>query len=284
MFCLLLMSGYILSAQASLNEYKYVIIPKKFNAFKKENEHMTSTYLKHLFTEGGFNAIYDDALPDDLIMNRCLGLLADVNDNSSMFTTKIVLVLKDCTSKEIFSTKEGSSKSKEYKEAFREAFDDAFVSFRGLDYRYKPKQSDSAPITVSFKNDVKNIDVPTSNDVQNTGQGSVIKQEATIDQQSYKDNTPVVSNIKNESNTKQALIENTMGDAEVWYAQVMPYGYQLVDSTPKVQMQIYKSSNPDIFMAKKGDQNGLLFGKNGTWFFEYYEGANLRTEQVYVKF
>src|SRR5690606_40364685 len=102
------------STQEQLNEYKYIIVPKRFDDFKNENQYKTSTLIKYLFEQKGFNAVYDDALPPDLSQNRCLGLLANLKDDSNMFTTKVRIVLKDCNSKEVFITEEGTTKIKEY--------------------------------------------------------------------------------------------------------------------------------------------------------------------------
>ena len=106
---LVLVKGY---SQQNLNAYKYVIVPKKFDAFKKENQYKTSTLIKFLFTKNGFNAVYDDALPEELENNRCLGVLVSVIDESSMFTTKTALELKDCSSKKVYDFWIGSSKEK----------------------------------------------------------------------------------------------------------------------------------------------------------------------------
>ena len=75
------------NAVAQFNDYKYIIVPKKFDAFRKENMHSTSTTIKYLLTKRGFNAVYDDALPDDLFQDRCLGLVAILQDDSSLFVT-----------------------------------------------------------------------------------------------------------------------------------------------------------------------------------------------------
>ena len=42
------------AANAQLNSYKYIIVPKKFEAFKSVNEYQTSTLVKYFFEENGF--------------------------------------------------------------------------------------------------------------------------------------------------------------------------------------------------------------------------------------
>ena len=99
------------SLQAQFNEYKYIIVPTKFDAFKRENQHLTSTLVKHLFTERGFTAIYSDALPDELNNDRCLALTAQIKDESTMFVTKTSVVLIDCQSQEVYTTQQGTSQA-----------------------------------------------------------------------------------------------------------------------------------------------------------------------------
>src|SRR5690554_2545807 len=128
LFSILFLSSYFGMSQAELNNYKYIIVPTKFDAFKLENQYQTSTLIKYLLVENGFNAVYDNALPPDLLVDRCLGLLLGLTDDSSMFTTKVALTLKDCFSKEIYRTKDGSSKEKEYRIAYSEAIKESIKS------------------------------------------------------------------------------------------------------------------------------------------------------------
>ena len=58
-FVLTVFSGY---SQGNLNDYKYIIVPKKFDAFKKENQYRTSTLVKFLFTQDSYNALVKEAL------------------------------------------------------------------------------------------------------------------------------------------------------------------------------------------------------------------------------
>jgi hypothetical protein len=71
---------------------------------------------------------------------------------------------------------------------------------------------------------------------------------------------------------------------EVLYAQAITNGFQLVDSTPKVVMKIFKTSNPTTFSAVKETIQGVLINKGNHWFFEYYENEKLVSEKVNVKF
>ena len=43
-----------LSLQAQLDSYKYIVVPKKFDGFKYENQFRTSTQIKFLFSQNGY--------------------------------------------------------------------------------------------------------------------------------------------------------------------------------------------------------------------------------------
>jgi len=47
---------------------------------------------------------------------------------------------------------------------------------------------------------------------------------------------------------------------------------------------VYKTSNANSYMAKKGDVQGALVAKDNQWFFEYYQNDQLISEKIDVKF
>ena len=309
------MTTFVGSAQ--LNDYKYMIVPKKFDGFKNENQYQTSTVVKFLFERNGFTAVYADNLPLDLTKDRCLGLTVGFVDKSSMFTTKTILELKDCTGEVVFKTNEGRSKKKEYKASYNEALSQSFDSFASLNYSYEPKvveieQSEpeqEEPVTVSFKNDVKTVNDTLMIDKKDD---AMVDQIATKEVQYYKDNRPVESNIKKGASTaEKKMVEQKATKEEqsfksmepvaseirkasdisaaktivgVLYAQEIPNGYQLVDSTPKIQLKIFKSSMPNVYIAKADDKDGVVYTSDGKWFFEHYEVDQVIREELEIKF
>jgi hypothetical protein len=258
----------IIFGQEVINNYKYIIVPKQFDAFKNENQYETSTLVKYLFSEKGFDVFYNDKIPASLNVNRCSALWVTLDDSSKMFATRISIVLKDCDAKEIYRTKEGMSRIKGYKEAYSEAIRDAFSSFSGYTYAYSSKMA--KPITVSFKNDVKNL--PIEKTVKPVVENEVVKIDAPV---------AIVEVDANMSETK--LIE--VYSESSLYPQNILNGYQLVDSTPKIVMKIFKTSQPNIYLGEEiNGSNGLVYNKNGIWIFEYYEGDNLKEKIVNIKF
>ncbi|MCF6296785.1 MAG: hypothetical protein L3J08_02185 [Flavobacteriaceae bacterium] len=161
---ILIMYVSVSFAQSELNAYKYVIVPKKYDFLKgEENKYELNSLTKFLFAKKGFTALFENQnYPADLIGNLCLALFADVNNDSSMFTTKLTIELRDCYNKVIFTTIEGKSKEKEYDKAYHEALREAFISIERLDaYSYNSKAIANKPSIsqiATLKNVVENVE------------------------------------------------------------------------------------------------------------------------------
>ena len=267
------------SAFGQFSDYKYIIVPKKFDVFRKQNMHLTSTNIKYLLTQRGFNAVYDDALPEDLFQDRCLGLIVNLEDDSSFFSTKTTVVFKDCRSVEIFRTIEGNSKLKEYKPAYRQALDRAFVSLDGIDPTYivkgtEKETSKSEPLTLNFKNDVKSLEEKPKE--------VILEQEATPENQTYKAIKPKSAPSESGSTASSAvdkseevILEQKATPEEQTYKSVKPKSAPLESaSTTKSGMeeskevileqkatpdeQVYKSIQPK---PAKGTQLDVLYAQ-----------------------
>ena len=91
---------------------------------------------------------------------------------------------------------------------------------------------------------------------------------------------PVIAKKADES----PIIKNNENSILRLYSIPTQTGYKLVDEVPNVVFELTKSSSPDIFMAKKGNLQGLLIKKENNWFFEYNDGNQLVSEKVEVKF
>ncbi len=300
--------------QAQLNDYKYVIVPKRFDIFKNVNQHQTSTLIKHLFNSNGFKTVYDDEVPDELYNNRCMGLTVKLDDQSSMFTTKTMLVLEDCEGKSVFMSQEGRSREKDFKVSYKEAITQSFQSIEALNYAYSGT-AEHEPVTLSFKNDVKSLKetantektpdkltekamveqeatlenqryeskepVPSTYEKGTPQTEEAVEQLATVEEQSYEDKTPVESAI-----VKSPVATRTEkpSDLGVLYAQELPTGFQLVDSSPQIVMTLFKTSMKDVYAAKYGDINGMVFKKDDKWLFDYTDGQALIQKELNIKF
>ncbi|MBD0778192.1 hypothetical protein HPE56_10335 [Maribacter sp. ANRC-HE7] len=265
-------------SQENLNAYKYIIVPKKFDAFKKENQYKTSTLIKYLFTQNGFDAVYDDALPPDLERNRCLGLQVLLNDESSMFTTKTSLTLKDCASKEVLTTMMGTSKKKQYESSYREALTEAFTTIKASNYTYSPSETEEVSVPVVVTEVVEKQIEP-----KNKPNVGVVQQVATPENQAYGSKEPVVSNIEQAEPVEVVVMAEKEDYSGILYAQEIENGFQLVDSTPKIRLKIYRTSIPDVFTVAN-EKNGMVFKKEGKWYLEYNTNGTMTTEALNIKF
>jgi len=144
-----------------LNSYKYVIVPSSFEFLKEPNQYQLNELTKFLFDKNGFEAyMEDEELPMELSQNRCKALIANVKNDSGLFSTKLVVVLKDCKNNELFISEEGTSREKEYKTAYQEALRNAFESISALNHKYEGEVS-AAPAPKSG-NVVQLVIVPES--------------------------------------------------------------------------------------------------------------------------
>lgn len=243
-FLLLIFFTSIIGFAQSVNDFKAVIVPIKFDFAKGVNPYRLSTMTKANLIKAGFNAFYEnDQLPAELI-NRCDLLYADVKRDNAFLVTKLFIELKDCFGKVVYTSEMGRSKEKEYEAAYRESLDLAFVSVNNLHYKYNGKTGAVSAITPTVS--VMASAVPVTTTVA----------------------TPVAD----------------ISDPNLLYAQPTETGYQLIDKTPKVVMKLMKTSRPDSFIAIKDGIQGTLNAKDNQWFFEYYKDDKLVSEKVSVKF
>lgn len=270
-----------MSTQAQFNDYKYVVVPIKFDAFKNQNQYRTSTLIKYQLINKGFNVVYSDNLPFDLEQQKCLGLYVNLIDNSALFSTKTFLVFKNCYGEEVYRTREGISKEKEYELAYNESIEEAIYSMGSIAYNYQGKSEDPGTageqsVTVNFSNDVKKLEkskLPKKSD------GVVIKNETTVADQTYK-------TVEIEKPTTIPSKEKDSGGQEfALYAQPTKNGYQLVDTIPKVVYVLTSTTVPDIFLVE-GDNidSGLVFKKEGKWFLEYSNESGKSIKELNIKF
>ena len=67
----------------SVNDYKYVVVPSKFDFLKEPNKYNMNSLTKMLFQKYGFEVfMMDEALPTEIANNRCKALFADVVEDN----------------------------------------------------------------------------------------------------------------------------------------------------------------------------------------------------------
>jgi len=245
-FLLIALLTSVIGFSQSVNDYKAVIVPLKYEFLKTENQYRLSTMTKANLVKAGFKAFYgNEQLPAEFA-DRCDLLYADVKRDNGFLVTKLFVEFRDCYGKVVFTSQVGKSKEKEYESAYRESLEMAFVSINALQYKYNGKSA----------NTVKTVTASVPATVQ------TVTAAATV-------SAPPVADIT---------------DPNLLYAQPTENGYQLIDKTPKVVMKLLKTSRPDSFIAIKDGIQGSLNAKDNQWFFEYYKNDQLVSEKVVVKF
>ena len=135
-FLLLLVLVINYSYSQSVNDYKAVIVPVKFDFLKTENQYRLNTLTKFNLKKAGFEAFYtNETIPNDY-SDRCSLLYIDVLRENGFLISKLFLTLKDCYGKIIYQSVVGKSKEKEYQVAYSEALNEAFNSVYSLKYKY----------------------------------------------------------------------------------------------------------------------------------------------------
>lgn len=235
-------SGY---AQNTLNNYKYVLVPERFNFLKEADQYGLNSQAKTNLEEKGFTVYFDNSeLPSEIANNRCSALVLEVLEKNSMFSTNLTLVLKDCKGNVLFKGKEGKSREKEYRLAYNFSLKAAFTSLNEFQYAYN---------------------------------GAVIAAEP----QAVPQTVPVATI---QPAIKAAVAESAAPAAATLYAQPTAIGFQLVDATPKIILTLSKTSVENYFIAAKGNYHGIVFKKNESWVFEYYDNNKLMAEVLSIKF
>ncbi|MEW4922995.1 hypothetical protein [Algibacter sp. 2305UL17-15] len=265
-------------AQTNLNNYKYVIVPKKFDFLKSENEHRLNELAQFLFNKYGFTALMEGGdYPEDLQVNRCLALRSDVFKESGMFKTKLNVQLKDCNDRIVYTSQVGESREKDYKTAYNIALRQAFESFETLNYKYEP--SEIMVITTQKVGEAKN---ETSQEIEKLKEEiQSLKKQKEVAQVKE---PVVVKDVKSVPvrKVKTAVAEVAIVSSGVLYAQAIENGFQLVDSAPKVVFRIKNTGLKDVFLVE--DKSALIYKNGDIWFLEYYDNNTKKLEELNIKF
>ena len=121
-FLLLFTLMSTLSFAQKVNEYKYAIVPARFSFSSQDNQYQLSSLLKLFFQNQGYETyLSNESAPDDFINSNCNKLFIDIKDSSSMFNTKINVIVKDCKGAVLFTSDLGESREKSEEVAYNQA-------------------------------------------------------------------------------------------------------------------------------------------------------------------
>lgn len=153
-FIALLISG--LGFAQSINDYKAVIIPLRFDFMKSDNQYRLATLSKFNLNKAGFEAYYATEDKPLGYSDRCDLLNMDVIKGNSFLSTKLYIVFKDCYGKIIFTSDVGFNREKSYETAYTMALNKAFESVTALNYQYSRKAlADSVLVQPSVETKVE---------------------------------------------------------------------------------------------------------------------------------
>lgn len=247
-----------------INNYKYIIVPVKFDFFKEDNKYNLNTLTKSMFEKAGFKVFMsNEQLPAELALNRCRALYGTLDNNSGMLRTKLQVQIKDCFGTVLYTSEEGVSREKDYQKAYYQALREAANSFYSLGYAYVGDDASNAYLQQGQ---------PVASAVPVTPAAPPV---------------PATSVPATPAITAQAATPVAVASADYrnqLFAQPISNGYQLVDTTPKVVLKMYKTSQPDSYTAVSDTKNGVVFKKGNEWFFEYYLNDKLVSEKLDIKF
>ena len=289
-------------SQSKLDNYKYIIVPKKFDFLKEVDQYRLNGLTKFLFNKYGFNAVMEgDEYPADLIANRCSALKSSILEDGTLFKSKLSIVLKDCNDQVIYTSQVGESREKEYAKSYNEALRGAFNSIVDLNYSYNGNSNISSPVITEPKKEVSKEIEQLKEEIQLLKKEKEVVEVVEVQKPAVEviepkpvvkiNKAPVETIVKEtiekaplkkavEVSMEKAPMKETLSD--VLYAQVIENGFQLVDSSPKVVYKIKQSSLDNVFFVENKD--AIIYKKSANWVLEYYENNVLKQEELAIKF
>lgn len=205
-----------------VSDYKYILIPEKFETFKN-NSYGLGEYLEKALKSKGYVILPKsiDQWSSEAKDNSCNVLNANILNDKSLFTNKVILQFKDCKNKVILESK-GRSDIKEFEEGFPDALKQALI-------------------TVGASNPVAMlpaaVQTQASNVATNTAQASTPETTNT---------SAVVPTAGNYTNGKIVVQKIQIDDSQFILAQ----------AGSSVPFAVFKAtSRKDVFMVKLADGN-----------------------------
>ena len=89
LFLFIVLTGTAYS-QGSINNYKYVLVPEKFDFLREPDQYGLNNATKFLLEQKGF-VVYIGQLPPDVVANKCDALMAEVTQRKGFLVTNLTL-------------------------------------------------------------------------------------------------------------------------------------------------------------------------------------------------
>lgn len=138
---------------------------------------------------------------------------------------------------------------------------------------------------------LQSIDVKTKEKDYYKGYNEVVREalislrgKLAIPNKSFNREGVVSSEVESKTEMVELDKETPQSSNEILISETTKNGYNLLDNDKKVIFELFKTSNPSVFTAKKGVINGILTLNGNNAKFEYYHNDTLIVEEVEVKF
>ncbi|WP_228422386.1 hypothetical protein [Chryseobacterium aurantiacum] len=216
-----------------VSDYKYISVPEKFQTFKN-NSYGLEAYLSKALKSKSYVVLPAnvDQWPSEAKDNSCNIITADVLNDKSLFTNKVIVQFKDCNNKIILESK-GRSDIKEFEEGFPDALKQALVK-----------------VGVSSPTEMLPAQTQASN-ATNTVQSSAVEKTTS----SVSTVAAVATTASNYSN----------GKTDLQKIQIDANQFILAKSGSSVPFAVFKTtSRKDVFIVKLADGNTTIgYFENG---------------------
>lgn len=282
-FSFIILSHLSSFSQISINDYKYIVIPTKFEFLKEQDQFQINSLTKFLFNKYGYIAfMQNEDLPQDLRNNRCLALTADVVKMNTLLKTKLQIELKDCNGNLVMASDIGETREKLYEKAYNLAVRDAFKTFQYANYVYQPnenvlsKATPSTPITPVVASENREEIALLKSEIETLKE----KQSKVVEDVKPAVNVQMTEQKKTDSSHAE-IVEDYKANAGLLYAQPIENGFQIVDTTPKKVMVLQNSGVKDVFTVE--GKKAIVYKKGDVWMYSE-SGEILKGEPINIKF
>ena len=258
-------------SQKNINDYKYVIVTKKFDFLKKENQYRVNELLEFLFNKHGFTAFLEgETIPDDLVNNPCKAMYADLKDAGGFLITKLQVEIKDCSKNLIVKSEIGSSRIKEYEKVYNAATRKAFKSIEFMNYKYNGK-ADKDDLAASVNKQEVTTVVKKAEEKTDNSSAELEQLKQQVEALKKQKAEAEAMTIKEREEKEAALLEakkanDAIAKEVIYNAKITKNGYQLFNSiSNEIDYELIKTAASNVYTVKGKD--AIVFKEGDKWIF-----------------
>lgn len=241
----LMLAGAAIFGQ-KVSDYKYISVPEKFKAFDKDSYGLETALAKGL-TDKKYTVVQViKDWPAEAKDNPCSVGYANVLDNSNFLRNRVIIEIKDCKDKVVFTSK-GFSTIKDFRQGFQDALKQAIIA-----------------VPVSYPAEI----------------APAVKPEESVPAQSENKNEAVSSSPVSENKSEKY----TNGKLNLQKIQVDNKQFILAENGSSVPFAVFKaSSKKDVFRVKLTDGNYTIgYFENGNIIIDMPQSNGEYSKEVFL--